>query len=117
MLIETKPTFDYNSKMAEAFALERLRKEFGDLCQNEDIGFSVGLENDNFLTWNVFIQGESDTLYEGGYYSASLEFTADYPNQPPEMRFRTEMWHPNIYPDGKVCISILHPPGTDAFNE
>jgi ubiquitin-conjugating enzyme E2 G1 len=58
-----------------------------------------------------------DTLYEGGYYSATLTFTPDYPNQPPEMRFKTEMWHPNIYPDGKVCISILHPPGTDAFNE
>ena len=27
------------------------------------------------------------------------------------------MWHPNIYEDGKVCISILHPPGTDKFNE
>ena len=26
------------------------------------------------------------------------------------------MWHPNIYPDGKVCISILHPPGTDELN-
>ena len=26
------------------------------------------------------------------------------------------MWHPNIYSDGKVCISILHPPGTDAMN-
>ena len=36
------------------------------------------------------------------------------------------MWHPNskleahitstVYPDGKVCISILHPPGTDSFN-
>jgi len=26
------------------------------------------------------------------------------------------MWHPNIYPDGKVCISILHAPGTDPFN-
>lgn len=25
--------------------------------------------------------------------------------------------HPNIYPDGRVCISILHPPGTDRFNE
>ena len=22
-----------------------------------------------------------------------------------------------MYPDGKVCISILHPPGTDVFNE
>ena len=21
-----------------------------------------------------------------------------------------------VYPDGKVCISILHPPGTDSFN-
>ncbi|KAK3012250.1 hypothetical protein RJ639_011237 [Escallonia herrerae] len=25
--------------------------------------------------------------------------------------FTSEMWHPNVYPnDGKVCISILHPP-------
>ena len=26
------------------------------------------------------------------------------------------MWHPNIHSDGKVCISILHPPGVDALN-
>lgn len=44
------------------------------------------------------------------------------------MRFVTKMWHPNskfinlinalyiVYPDGKVCISILHPPGTDEYN-
>lgn len=32
------------------------------------------------------------------------------------MRFLTEMWHPNIYPDGRVCISILHSPGVDKFN-
>ena len=24
---------------------------------------------------------------------------------------------PAVYPDGRVCISILHPPGTDQFNE
>ena len=32
------------------------------------------------------------------------------------MQFISKMWHPNIFPDGKVCISILHPPGTDALN-
>ena len=32
------------------------------------------------------------------------------------MKFLTKMWHPNIYEDGTVCISILHPPGTDAMN-
>jgi len=23
------------------------------------------------------------------------------------------MWHPNVYKDGRVCISILHKPGND----
>ncbi len=25
------------------------------------------------------------------------------------------MWHPNVYPDGTVCISILHAPGQDEY--
>ena len=33
------------------------------------------------------------------------------------VRFETEMWHPNIYPDGRVCISSLYPPGADRFND
>ena len=32
------------------------------------------------------------------------------------MTFKTTMWHPNIYSDGKVCISILHAPGQDSMN-
>lgn len=53
---------------------------------------------------------------KGGYFKTQLKFPRDYPNNPPEMRFISKMWHPNIYADGKVCISILHPPGTDQFN-
>lgn len=34
---------------------------------------------------------------------------------PPTLRFVTEMWHPNVYKDGTVCISILHPPQDDEF--
>ena len=26
------------------------------------------------------------------------------------------MFHPNIYKDGKICISILHPSGNDIYN-
>ena len=29
---------------------------------------------------------------------------------------RTISNHPSVYPDGKVCISILHPPGEDAMS-
>jgi ubiquitin-conjugating enzyme E2 G1 len=43
--------------------------------------------------------GPSDTLYEGGFFSATLEFPSDFPNMPPVMTFKSEMWHPN----GKLC--------------
>ena len=37
--------------------------------------------------------------------------------QPPTMVFQTEMFHPNIYEDGKVGTSILHTPGEDQFSQ
>ncbi|EPS60730.1 hypothetical protein M569_14072 [Genlisea aurea] len=42
-----------------------------------------------------------------------MSFPSNYPNSPPTVKFTSEIWHPNVYPDGKVCISILHPPGDD----
>ena len=66
--------------------------------------------------WSVIFAGPEETLYEGGYFKAELEFPNDYPNNPPNMIFKSKMWHPNIYSDGKVCISILHAPGADSMN-
>ena len=34
---------------------------------------------------------------------------------PPKMKFETPIFHPNIYPSGEVCISILHPPEDDKY--
>ena len=88
-----------------------------DAQNNDDLGASIGLENDDDLfKWNVLFEGPEDTLYEGGYFKARLQFPEDYPNSPPTMIFLSKMWHPNIYPDGKVCISILHAPGHDEMN-
>ncbi|MCL7037017.1 hypothetical protein MKW94_002805 [Papaver nudicaule] len=50
-----------------------------------------------------------------------MTFPADYPVSPPTVKFVSDMWHPNIYPDGDVCISILHagedPYGYELFSE
>ena len=94
-----------------------LAKQLRDVQKDDELGASIGLENDDDLfLWNIVFEGPDDTLYEGGYFKATLKFPDDYPNSPPVMQFQSKMWHPNIYPDGKVCISILHPPGTDQFN-
>ncbi|KAJ4942979.1 hypothetical protein JOQ06_005491 [Pogonophryne albipinna] len=46
-------------------------------------------------------------------HQARIKFPVDYPYSPPAFRFLTKMWHPNIYENGDVCISILHPPVDD----
>jgi ubiquitin-conjugating enzyme E2 R len=58
----------------------------------------------------------SDSVFNGGYFRAQMEFTDEYPYQPPKFRFLIPINHPNIYPDGQLCISILHKPGEDLMS-
>ncbi|KAJ9524532.1 ubiquitin-conjugating enzyme/RWD-like protein [Haematococcus lacustris] len=100
--------------MAESQAVLLLKKQLRELSKCPVDGFSAGLVDDsNIFEWQVTIIGPPETLYEGGFFNARLTFPKDYPNSPPTCRFTSEMWHPNVYPDGRVCISILHNPGDD----
>ncbi|XP_054645851.1 ubiquitin-conjugating enzyme E2 R1-like isoform X1 [Dunckerocampus dactyliophorus] len=83
--------------------------------QDEPVeGFKITLVNESDMyNWEVAIFGPPNTHYEGGYFKALLKFPVDYPYSPPAFRFLTKMWHPNIYENGEVCISILHPPVDD----
>jgi ubiquitin-conjugating enzyme E2 G1 len=52
----------------------------------------------------------------GGNFRARLVFPPSYPHLPPTMTFLDPIpFHPNVYPNGLVCISILHPPQDDEF--
>lgn len=57
-----------------------------------------------------------DSAFNGGYFKAEMIFTDEYPYQPPKFRFLIPITHPNIYPDGQLCISILHKPGEDIMS-
>lgn len=55
-------------------------------------------------------------MYAGGNFRASLIFPPTYPHMPPQMKFLDVIpFHPNVYEDGRVCISILHPPEEDQY--
>ncbi|KAF7373356.1 Ubiquitin-conjugating enzyme [Mycena sanguinolenta] len=93
-----------------------LRRQLTELTKHPVEGFSAGLvDDDNLFEWEILVIGPPDTLYEGGFLKARLTFPPEFPLQPPKMRFITPMWHPNIYPDGAVCVSILHAPGEDQY--
>ncbi|PAA65058.1 hypothetical protein BOX15_Mlig001003g2 [Macrostomum lignano] len=98
----------------QSSAVRALQQELKSLNEEPVEGFKVKLKNDeNIFEWNVVIFGPPGTLYQGGYFKALMVFPQDYPYSPPSISFVSKMFHPNIYDDGKVCISILHPPGED----
>lgn len=102
--------------MAENKSSLLLRKQLAELNKNPSEFFSAGLIDDSDIyRWQVVIMGPQDTPYEGGVFKAELTFPKEYPEQPPKMRFATEIWHPNIDKHGNVCISILHDPGEDKW--
>eukprot|EP00045_Choanoeca_perplexa_P017844 m.268449 g.268449 ORF g.268449 m.268449 type:complete len:165 (+) comp17652_c0_seq1:139-633(+) len=94
--------------------LKRLMKEHKALMEDAPPGILAGpVQEDNFFEWEAFVTGPEDTPFEFGVFRAVLTFPKDYPNSPPTMRFTSDLFHPNIYSDGRVCISIIHPPGAD----
>jgi len=81
-------------------------------------GFTVELyDENNLFEWKIWIEGPKDTPYEGGVFQLVMTFPSDYPMAPPELKFISSFWHPNVYKDtGIVCISILHPPVEDEMS-
>lgn len=58
--------------------------------------------------WKCEIPGPKDTVWEGGVYRLYMDFPQDYPLKPPRCYFDPILPHPNIYPSGTVCLSILN---------
>ncbi|BEI82407.1 hypothetical protein CcaverHIS002_0302750 [Cutaneotrichosporon cavernicola] len=104
-----------NTRAQTSTATRRLMKEYRDLTADpiNDTLTAGPVSEDNMLEWEALIQGPEDTPYEGGVFAAKLTFPPDYPLNPFKMVFDPPLLHPNIYPSGAVCISILHPPGDD----
>ncbi|XP_046859316.1 ubiquitin-conjugating enzyme E2 G2-like [Xenia sp. Carnegie-2017] len=95
-------------------ALKRLMAEYKQLTLNPPEGIIAGpVSEENFFEWEALIMGPVGTPFEDGVFTAKMTFPTDYPLSPPKMKFTSDMFHPNVYPDGRVCISILHAPGDD----
>mmetsp|Transcript_4609 Transcript_4609/g.16136 ORF Transcript_4609/g.16136 Transcript_4609/m.16136 type:complete len:131 (+) Transcript_4609:244-636(+) len=59
------------------------------------------------MRWNAVIFGPENTPWDGGTFRLVLEFTEDYPNKAPNVKFVSEIFHPNVYADGSICLDIL----------
>ncbi|CBY40928.1 unnamed protein product [Oikopleura dioica] len=94
-----------------------LLKELKGLIQNPLEGFHMIKYDEKCLfEWEIGVFGPPKTIYEGGFFPVKIRFPKEYPFRPPHVRFTTPMFHPNVYADGAVCISILHSPINDPMS-
>jgi ubiquitin-conjugating enzyme E2 G1 len=89
-------------------SIRRLQSELKEMTKDPNELFSVFPSENNFYQWNISMFGPTNTIFEGALIKAIIEFPNEYPNKAPQFKFITQLFHPNVYPDGKVCISILH---------
>lgn len=84
-------------------------KKWGDKQLQEDppVGVSGAPSENNIMQWNAVIFGPEGTPFEDGTFKLVIEFSEEYPNKPPTVRFLSKMFHPNVYADGSICLDIL----------
>ena len=88
-------------------ATKRLLKDLQKIQKEEDSGLNASPEEDNLFVWEAIIEGPERTAWEGGLFELRLEFTENYPTKAPNVSFKTEIFHPNVYSDGRICLDIL----------
>jgi len=95
-------------------AFKRLQGEYKQSKLEPNYFYSIEPNEDNFFIWNILLIGPADTIFEGGIFKCQLTFPKEYPNKAPTFKFIDNLFHPNVYKNGHICISILHE-GTDIY--
>ncbi|CAJ1976773.1 unnamed protein product [Sphenostylis stenocarpa] len=96
---------------------QRLQKELMALMMSGgDLGVSAFPDGESIFTWIGTIEGGKGTLYEGLSYKLSLRFPLDYPFKPPQVKFETMCFHPNVDQFGNICLDILQDKWSSAYD-
>uniref|UniRef100_A0A7S4NJD7 SUMO-conjugating enzyme UBC9 n=1 Tax=Paramoeba aestuarina TaxID=180227 RepID=A0A7S4NJD7_9EUKA len=95
-----------------SLALDRLREERKLWRKEKPFGFwarpmVMPDGTMDLMRWEASIPGKANTPWEGGEYLLQMHFPDTYPSKPPKCQFNPVVFHPNIYPSGTVCLSLL----------
>ncbi|XP_069180397.1 baculoviral IAP repeat-containing protein 6 isoform X6 [Procambarus clarkii] len=97
--------------------MKRLAQEAVTLSSSLPLSYSssvfVRTDLDRLDIMKVLITGPEDTPYANGCFEFDVYFPVDYPTSPLHINLQTTgegrvRFNPNLYQDGKVCLSILN---------
>lgn len=85
----------------------RIVKETERLSSDPPPGIIASATPGNPRYFQIKVEGPEQTPFEGGIFNLELFLPAEYPMSPPQVRFVTRIYHPNIDWIGRICLDIL----------
>src|ERR1700712_1283859 len=87
--------------------LRRIAKELADIQSDVDskILAEAADGGSDLSHLHASFPGPPDTPYEGGTYVVDIKIPQEYPFRPPQMFFKTKLWHPNVSSQ-TVCVAV-----------
>ncbi|TPX12249.1 uncharacterized protein E0L32_007135 [Thyridium curvatum] len=88
-----------------ALCQNRLQEERKQWRRDHPFGFYAKPQRNaqgilDLKSWECGIPGKEKTIWEGGLFKLTMVF--------PDGKFVPPLFHPNVYPSGTVCLSILN---------
>jgi peroxin-4 len=94
----------------------RLLKEVKEIKKERDGNFIINPNENNLHEWYGSIKGPVGTPYQDGLFEIACQISNSYPVTPPNLKFKSKIFHPNIHPQtGEICLDILKNQWTPAW--
>ncbi|CAH7685526.1 ubiquitin-conjugating enzyme E2 S [Phakopsora pachyrhizi] len=87
--------------------LRRIGKETNSLRLDPPEGIRIVINEDDITDVKAWIQGPTGTPYDNGFFKILIKFGPEYPSLPPVCTFSTKIFHPNVGPQGEICVNTL----------
>ncbi|KAJ2522966.1 hypothetical protein GGI11_001583 [Coemansia sp. RSA 2049] len=85
----------------------RLMREYRMLQKELPQGIICTPKHERLDSYEASIEGPPSTPYENGRFLLDISLSSQYPIEPPSLRFKSKIYHPNIDDHGNICLDIL----------
>jgi len=100
--------------MANSYKYGRIISDIKDIYHDSltDNGIHYVHDDTDMFKGYAMIIGPKESVYRDGFYFFKFIFPENYPHSPPKIVFEIDntnvRYHPNLYSNGKVCLSIIN---------
>ncbi|EAY00207.1 Ubiquitin-conjugating enzyme family protein [Trichomonas vaginalis G3] len=85
----------------------KIGNELKAIQENPNPNYTFSVVGDDITHLRGIIHGPADSPYAGGNFTINISVPPEFPLRAPAVTFGTKIYHPNVNPEGNICLSLL----------